>query len=148
MKLLFKTPIQRPVSEIKEGFTKDLFLFLSPPFIPFELERFDGCEAGNEVHIRLGPKALSQKWVSLITSEGTTADGWSFVDEGRRLPWPLSYWRHHHRVDRVTETSSEIVDDIEYRCRPGFLTPLMRPFLWASFSIRPRRYQAFFKDIA
>ena len=145
MKLLFKTSIHLPVEKVKEGFNQELFVYLSPPGIPFKLERFDGCSEGNEVHIQLGLKPLTQNWISLITSEVHNSQGWSFIDEGKVLPWPLSYWKHHHRVDKISESESLIVDDITFRCRPGFLTPLMKPFLWGVFCLRPKRYKTFFK---
>ncbi len=144
MKIFFETTIPRSVADVRAGFTEELFVQLAPGLIPFRLERFDGCLKGNEVHILLGPPFLRQKWVSLITAEETTQAGWSFVDEGRTLPWPLSYWRHHHRVDTVTGDSCRIVDDITYDCSPALLAPLMKPFLWMVFAVRPRRYKAFF----
>ncbi len=144
MNLLFETTISKSVAVVRAGFTEALFVRLAPGLIPFRLERFDGCLKGNEVHILLGPPILRQKWVSLITAEGTTEAGWSFVDEGRILPWPLSYWKHHHRVDKISNDSCRIVDDISYQCSPAFMTPLMKPFLWVVFAVRPGRYKAFF----
>lgn len=146
MKLLFKSPVPLPVQKVKDSFNRELFIRLAPPLIPFKLERFDGCVKGNEVHILLGLKPFQQHWVSLITYDGENESGWSFIDEGKVLPWPLSYWKHHHRVDRVSDSSSLILDDIEYRCSPALLSIFMKPFLWSVFAIRPRRYASFFKD--
>lgn len=146
MKLLFSTQVLKSSEKIKEGFTRELFQFLSPGWIPFRILRFDGCKKGDEVHIQLGLHGLSQHWVSLITFEETNASGWSFVDEGKVLPWPLIYWKHHHRVDRITATESKIVDDITFECSPAFLTPLFKPFLWSVFALRPNRYKKYFKD--
>lgn len=145
MKLIFKTPISRPFEKVKEGFTRELFVYLTPPFIPSELERFDGCLKGHQVHIKLGAGPLKQKWISDITFEETNADGWSFIDEGRVLPWPLCFWKHHHRVDKISANECCIVDDIEYKCSPGFLDILIKPFLWSVFAIRPARYKSYFK---
>lgn len=146
MKLFFKTPVDKPFEKIRDQFNRDLFISLSPSFIPFNLKRFDGCKKGDEVHIELGPAGLTQNWVSLITFEETNASGWSFIDEGKVLPWPLKYWKHHHRVDKISELQSQIVDDITYECSPAFLTPMIKPFLWSVFAIRPGRYKKFFKD--
>lgn len=146
MKLLFETPVKLPFERVRDQFNRDLFLKLSPPGIPFNLKRFDGCKKGDEVHIELGPPVLKQQWVSLITFEETNAKGWSFIDEGKVLPWPLKYWKHHHRVDKIGDTECKIVDDITYECSPSFLAPLIKPFLWSVFSIRPGRYQKYFKD--
>jgi ligand-binding SRPBCC domain-containing protein len=144
MKLLFETPVPQPVGVIKAGFTRELFQYLDPGFIPSELLRFDGCHPGNEVHIAIGVPGLRQKWISIITAEEETEQGWSFIDEGKVLPWPLKKWKHHHRVDKISASESSIVDDIQYECSPAFLTPLMKPFLWMVFAVRPSRYKKFF----
>ena len=144
MKILFNTPIALPVEEIQKSFDEKLFTYLSPQLVPFRLLRFDGCKKGDEIHIEFGLRGGMQKWVSLITAEGTTDKGWSFVDEGKVLPWPLSYWKHHHRVDKVNETESMIVDDIEYECTPALMAPLISPFIWSMFALRPYRYKKYF----
>jgi ligand-binding SRPBCC domain-containing protein len=144
MKLLFSKLIPLPLEKVRDQFNRDLFMYLAPPVIPFELVRFDGCLKNHEVHINLGFKPFTQKWISLITFEGTDHRGWSFIDEGKRLPWPLKSWKHHHRVDRISERECKIVDDITYECHPGFMTLLMKPFLWWVFSLRPSRYQKYF----
>jgi ligand-binding SRPBCC domain-containing protein len=146
MNLLFKTPIRRPVEVIKEGFNRDLFLNLAPSLIPFQLKRFDGCVKGDEVHVEVGPGFFKQEWISLIASSETNASGWSFMDEGKVLPWPLKSWKHHHRVDKLSPSESLIVDDIHYRTSSVVLDFLIKPFLWSVFAIRPRRYKKFFKD--
>ncbi len=145
MILNFKTPLPHSVEKIRQGFTRDLFVFISPGFIPFQLKRFDGCKKGDKIHIALGISFIAQQWVSLVTFEGTDSRGWSFIDEGKKLPWPLSYWKHHHRVDKVSDKESIIVDEINFECSPAFLTPLVKPFLWYVFSIRPKRYRSFFE---
>lgn len=146
MKLIFKTPINRPFEKVRDGFTQDLFIYLAPPLIPFRLKRFDGCKKGQEVHIEMSPlPCVKQDWVSVMTFEETNAQGWSFIDEGKVLPWPLNRWKHHHRVDRVDENRCLIVDDISYECAPAFLGPLIKPFLWMVFAIRPGRYKKYFQ---
>lgn len=146
MKILFNTPLSLPVKKIQSHFDQELFTYLSPHIVPFKLIRFDGCKKGDEIHIEFGMNGIMQKWVSLITYEGTNAKGWSFIDEGKVLPWPLSSWKHHHRVDKVSDTESIIVDDIEYECRPALMAPVISPLLWSMFALRPYRYKQFFKD--
>jgi len=146
MKIYFATEIPLPFEKIRDRFNQELFTQLAPAMIPFHLKRFDGCKKGDEIHLELGPTLFKQEWVSLITFEETNASGWSFIDEGKILPWPLNHWKHHHRVDRISANVSRIVDDIEYECSPSFLTPLIRPLLWSVFAIRPKRYRNFFKD--
>jgi ligand-binding SRPBCC domain-containing protein len=147
VKLYFETEINLPFEKVRDHFSKDLFLSLSPDFIPFKLKRYDGCKKGDQVHIELGPGKLAQEWMSLITFDETNASGWSFIDEGKILPWPLSYWKHHHRVDKLSSTSCKIVDDIHYECSPAILTFLIKPFLWSVFAIRPERYKKYFEGL-
>lgn len=146
MKLKFETNINLSVEVIRDQFGQELFEVLAPGIIPFRLLRFDGCKKGDEIRIKLGFPGLEAEWMSLITFEETNALGWSFIDEGKILPWPLKFWKHHHRVDRISATESKIVDDISFDCHPHFLTPFIKPILWAVFAIRPRRYKNFFKD--
>ncbi len=145
MKLYFETMIDLPYEVVKSKFNQELFIYLAPPLIPFHLKKFEGCKKGDFVQIDLGLWPLKQEWVSLITSEEDNIKGWSFVDEGRKLPWPLKTWHHHHRVDKVSEKECRIVDEINFSCSPSFLTPLFKPILFLIFSIRPNRYRTFFQ---
>ena len=145
MKMLFRTPLQLSVEEVKSKFNRDLFEFLAPQWAAFNLERFDGCKVNDEVHIELSLLGMKKKWVSLITHEGEDSSGWSFIDEGKILPWPLSKWKHHHRVEKISDTSCEIVDDIEYEVKNSALEKLIYPVLWSSFAIRPDLYKKYFE---
>jgi ligand-binding SRPBCC domain-containing protein len=144
MKILFKTTLNTPWSKVIEGFNRDLFLYLSPPGVKVNLARFDGCQKGHEVHLEIESLGLKQSWISLITENFQDQNEWSFVDEGKKLPWPLVKWRHHHRVIKTSETTTEIIDDINFQCAWGF-TLLMYPALWATFAVRPARYKKFFR---
>jgi ligand-binding SRPBCC domain-containing protein len=146
MKFEFRTSIKKSFQEIKSNFDQELFVHLSKGILPFEIERFDGCEKDNEIHIKIGIWPLKISWVSWISFEETNASGWSFIDEGKVLPWPLIYWHHHHRVDRIGPTESLIVDSIQYKCSSKFLGTLIKPLLWVIFAMRPKRYRQYFKE--
>ena len=145
MKLIFNTPIALPFEKVRDQFNIELFNFISPTLIPFKHHRFDGCKKGDEFHFEVGFQGVTQDWVGHVTFEETNDKGWSFIDEGKVLPWPLSHWKHHHRVDKVSDTECMIVDDIEYECSPAMMAPVIAPVLWAIFAIRPYRYKKFFK---
>lgn len=145
MNLLFNAPVPRDYLTVKAQFTRELFLALKPPGVRLELKRFDGCSPGNEVHLELHSFGLTQQWKSLITKETLTESEWSFVDEGKLLPWPLKTWQHHHRVLKVNDQESLIIDDINFDCGSEALNRLMYPILWASFSVRPAKYKKFFQ---
>lgn len=146
MKILFQTPIALPFEKVRDQFNQELFTYITPSLMPFNHLRFDGCKKDDEIHFEFGLMGKKQKWVSFVPFEETNEKGWSFVDEGKVLPWPLSYWRHHHRVDKVSENESMIVDDIEYQCSPSYLTPLVAPAIWAFFAVRPYRYKKYFQE--
>lgn len=145
MKLLFETRIERPFLEVKAGFNLDLFLTLKPPVVNFAVNRFDGCSPGNEVHVELGFLGKKQKWVSVITQEKQHEKEWSFIDEGKIMPWPLATWKHLHRVVSLDDKSSKIIDDITCECVHSWLNVFMYPALWFSFSTRANRYKKFFQ---
>lgn len=144
MKILFETHIQRPFQEVRDGFNQQLFNELKPPGAKVDVLRFDGCKTGDEIHLDLHVLTSTKRWVSLITDDKTTDEGWYFVDEGKLLPWPLSSWRHVHRVQKLNDTSCKIIDDIHYQCSPEYITPFVAPVLWLAFSIRPYRYKQYF----
>lgn len=145
MKLHFDTSIDRPLGEVKSLFGQDLFNSLCPPGVEAKILRFDGCKKGDEIHLDVKLLGKTQRWISHITEESEQDQEWYFVDEGTELPWPLSYWHHKHRVVKVDDHNCRIIDEINYRCAPEWLAPLVAPGLWLIFAIRPYRYQRFFR---
>lgn len=145
MKMLFHTPISLPFEQVRDQFGQELFTYISPGIIPFKHRRFDGCKKGDEFHFEIGIGGAMQEWIGHVTFEESNDSGWSFIDEGKKLPWPLSYWKHHHRVDKVSDFECLIVDDISFECTPAILAPLISPILWSVFAVRPYRYKKFFK---
>ncbi|NBX92461.1 MAG: hypothetical protein EB120_06850 [Proteobacteria bacterium] len=141
MKLYFEAKVKSGIPEIKDRFNKELFLKLAPPGLVLKLDRFDGCEEGNEVHLRMGLPGILQKWVSKITFASTTPAKWVFVDEGTVLPFPFKSWCHEHSVTQITDSVSLISDSINYDCGNSLLNTLIWGPLWLSFRIRPKVYQ-------
>ncbi len=143
MNLLIKTRIPMNYREILKGFNSELFLALKPPLMPLGLERFDGCKTNDEVHLRVGP--LKQKWVSVITSDFDNDKECGFIDEGKVIPPPLSYWHHTHRIVKISENESEIHDDINFTTGAKVLDFLVYPALYLQFAMRPRAYRKYYK---
>jgi ligand-binding SRPBCC domain-containing protein len=147
MKIYFETTVSASFETVKENFNENLFAALKPPGLGFTIKRFDGVKKGNEIHLEINmPSLLSKKWVSVVTHEEGSKNAWSFVDEGKILPWPLTRWRHAHWVVKLNEKHSKIIDDIYFECSPAALGPAIRPVLWAAFAVRPSFYKKFFKD--
>jgi ligand-binding SRPBCC domain-containing protein len=146
MNLFFRTPLSQPVKAVAKKFDRELFDFLTPAWASVKTVRFDGCKTGDEIHLELKVAGLPQKWVSVVTETKDEPQEWSFVDEGKVLPWPLKGWRHHHKIVRTSDFRSEIIDDITYECASPVLEKLIYPMMWATFSMRPGRYKKYFRN--
>ena len=144
MKLRFEAKVNKSLGFVKNSFNENLFLSLKPPLMQLKLLRFDGCRAGDQVHLKMGAFGILQNWISVITSDHENEKEWQFVDEGTAIPWPLLHWKHVHRVIALSAEETLIVDDIEYKGVNPLMTALMYPSLWMSFSIRPRIYLKIF----
>lgn len=140
--LIFKTPVTSSMNTVRDGFNLELFKALKPPGVQLEVARFDGCKKGDEVHLKVG-LGIKVEWISLITEDSETENEWSFVDEGKKLPFPLTAWRHHHRVVKDGE-GSIIIDDISYSCGFSLITKLMKPILYLQFVGRGSIYRRIF----
>jgi ligand-binding SRPBCC domain-containing protein len=137
------TPIQAPISHVKELFTADLLLRLSPPFPRVSLQRFDGCKKEDNVILEINLVFTKVTWSSLITEDKLTADEWYFIDEGVKMPFALKYWKHKHRVKKINEKSCEIIDEISFDTRNEFLNYLLFPFLWGMIFYRKPFYRKY-----
>jgi ligand-binding SRPBCC domain-containing protein len=137
------TSIQAPISYVKELFTANLLLRLSPPFPRVSLQRFDGCKKDDNVILEINLVFTKVTWSSLITEDKLTADEWFFIDEGVKMPFGLNYWQHKHRVKKINEESCEIIDEISFDTRNEFLNYLLFPFLWGMIFYRKPFYKKY-----
>ena len=145
MHLLLQTDVQQPLQKVAAGFNKDLFKALAPPFPRLKLQRFDGSKKGDIVAMELHFGLMKQRWVSEIVAHGETAEEWFFIDEGRELPKPLRYWQHRHRLKRLAEGGTRIIDDVTYRTGNKLLDLAMYPALLAQFLYRKPVYKKLFR---
>jgi ligand-binding SRPBCC domain-containing protein len=144
MKITIKTKVEQDYLEVKQGFNKDLFLKLNPPFPPVKLLRFDGCRRGDKVSLELNFILFKQIWTSIITADRTDGQEFFFVDEGKKLPFFLRFWKHKHRVLRQ-DSGAIIVDEINFSARLKILSPLLYPALYAQFWYRKPIYKKIFR---
>ena len=145
MKIIIQTIVSKTIEEVFDGFTEDLFKDLAPPLLPMNLLRFDGCKVDDQVHIEL---FLGQKWNSLITESEQTEKEIYFIDEGVKLPFPLSSWKHKHRLinaaiaeDSGIDSGTIISDEIEYSTGLKFFDMLLFPAFWLIFYYRKHIYK-------
>ena len=137
------TSIQAPISHVKELFTANLLMRLSPPFPRVTLQRFDGCKKDDNVILEINLVFTKVTWSSLITEDKLTADEWFFIDQGVKMPFGLNYWQHKHRVKKINEESCEIIDEISFDTRNEFLNYLLFQFLWGMICYRKPLYQKY-----
>ncbi len=146
MRIKIETTVNADLHSVFNGFNKSLFLKLTPPGMPVELERFDGVYEGAEVHLNMRMPLRKQKWVSVITEHRVQLNEIYFIDEGTVLPAPFHSWHHQHRMIK-DGSKTRIIDDISYQCRPSFMNALFFPLLYLQFLYRKPVYRHVFSEM-
>lgn len=143
MHVVLKTSVRGDYRSVMKRFDRKLFEQLNPPFPPAELLRFDGSKKGDVVSMQLNFLLFKQHWTSLIVKDGVTKDEAYFIDEGIKLPFFLSYWRHRHRILNDGQYAI-IVDDVYYKAHFRWLGYLLYPVMWLQFAYRKPVYRKVF----
>lgn len=139
MKITLRSQVEQDLETVAKRFDVDLFKYLLPPGA--ELLQFGGSHKGDVVHLKL---PLAGEWVSEISEHGSEEGVWYFIDEGRKLPFPLKRWKHKH-ILRATGDQT-IVEDHMYFTTGTFLgNVLFYPVLFLSFLPRIKQYKRYFK---
>ena len=143
MKLSVRTRVNLPMQGVREGFTRDLFKRVNPPFPPVSIVRYDGMEKGDLIHLELNFLLFKQSWVSRISANQTSDEEFFFIDEGLVLPFFLKHWHHKHRIVKDGK-SSMIIDEVNFRAPFFFADWLMWPFFYLLFLYRKPIYRRYF----
>lgn len=146
MNIQLKTKVAGNYKTIMQQFDRKLFEALKPAQADMEIVEFTGSETGDKVHIRFN-SPIKTEWISYITKHGEDEKRAYFIDEGTTLPFPLSYWRHEHIVEKISENSSYIIDDITFEGSNALVSALMYPAIYAGFYPRKKIYQSYFGKI-
>lgn len=141
MKIAVTTRVRGPHKKIFEAFDKDLFLKLKPPLLKLEVERFDGCDQGHEVHLKVGLPYFMKEWQGEIIERHIDDEKAYFVDVGKVLPFPLKDWYHKHLVLKVSNVECLIIDEVTFTTKWEFLDYLLHPVMYLVFSLRKRVYR-------
>ncbi len=140
MRIVLTTRVRADYREVFKGFTREFFLKLTPPLTKIELSRFDGCHANDEIKLDIIALGIRKHWEGKIVYQAETEGEVFFVDEGRQLPSPLTFWRHWHRIIDKGD-HSEIVDDIQFRSSNRLLDLVIWPLLRLQFQTRKAIYR-------
>ena len=144
MNIKISTKVNQSLLKVWEGFNLELFSKLAPPFPPVEVKEFGGCLKGDKVHLELNFLLFKQDWVSDIVDQKRTESEIYFIDEGTKLPFFLSYWKHKHRLVKDDE-GTLIIDDIIFKT-PTILTDyLFYPLMYLQFLYRKPIYKKVFE---
>ena len=138
MNISLKSKVNGEITAISERFDERLFRYLLPPGA--QLIEFGGSKKGDIVHLKL---PLAGEWISEITENGASADTWYFIDEGRKLPFPLKKWRHKHILHRAGN-STTIEDNMNFSTGNIIFDLLFYPVLYLSFLPRVWQYKKYF----
>jgi ligand-binding SRPBCC domain-containing protein len=140
MNITLRSKVNMPLETVYKRFDADLFTYLLPPGA--QLIAFGGSKKGDVVHLTL---PLAGEWISEITEDGATADQHYFIDEGRKLPFPLKEWRHKHILHR-DGAGTTIEDNMTYSAGNRLIDVLIYPFLFIAFLPRRWQYKRFFTN--
>ena len=141
LKINLKSNIEHDFKSVLERFDGDLFRYLLPPRA--ELIEFGGSKQGDKVHLKL---PIAGEWISEITEDTISDDFFYFIDEGRKLPFPLKKWHHRHVLRK--NGPKTIVEDIMSFSTGTIITDLFfYPVLYLSFLPRVWQYGKYFKSL-
>ena len=138
MNITLKSKVNADLTTVYSRFDHKLFRYLLPPGA--QLIEFGGSKKGDIVHLKL---PLAGEWISEITEDGNSEGSCYFIDEGRKLPFPLKKWKHKH-VLHADEGSTIIEDNMNFSTGNAIGDLLLYPFMLLSFLPRTWQYKSYF----
>lgn len=140
MNIILKSKVNCSLEEVHSRFDADLFRYLLPPGA--ELIKFGGSKKGDIVHLKL---PIAGEWISEITEDGISEGTNYFVDEGKKLPFPLKEWKHKHVLHKDGEHTI-IEDNMSFSTGNVVADLFVYPLLFLSFLPRTWQYKSYFKN--
>jgi hypothetical protein len=138
MNITLKSTVHAELTSVHNRFDQHLFSYLLPPGA--KLIAYGGSKKGDIVHLKL---PLAGEWISEITENGMSTDMYYFIDEGRKLPFPLKKWKHKHLLRR-SGNGTTIEDHMRFSTGFMILDILVYPFLLLAFLPRVWQYKSYF----
>tara|TARA_R110002049_G_scaffold219020_2_gene390742 strand:- start:606 stop:1028 length:423 start_codon:yes stop_codon:yes gene_type:complete len=138
MNITLRSKVDENLTAVYSRFNGELFKYLLPPGA--QLIEFDGSKKGDIVHLRL---PLVGEWISEITENGASENSYYFIDEGKKLPFPLKKWKHKHIL--ITSGQQTIIEDnMNFSSGNIIIDVLIYPALLISFLPRVWQYKSYF----
>jgi ligand-binding SRPBCC domain-containing protein len=132
---------------VKIHFSRPLLEYLSPAFPRIEIKKYEGESLGNKIEIEMNLILFSLPFhVQIVEVEEIKSNQYFFVDEGRKLPPFLKYWRHRHELIRDESRGTRIIDHLWAETNPYFPEWLLRKVLESQFGKRGPLYRKFFEN--
>jgi ligand-binding SRPBCC domain-containing protein len=141
MNIKLKSKVIGDMTAVYNRFDHNLFAYLLPPGA--KLIEFGGSKKGDIVHLKL---PIAGEWVSDIIDDGISEYSCYFIDEGRKLPFPLKKWKHKHILYHAGK-STIIEDNMTYSTGYVITDILLYPVLLLSFLPRVWQYKSYFKAL-
>jgi ligand-binding SRPBCC domain-containing protein len=138
------TLIPLPLSEVTTLFNRNLFEYLAPVLPKLTILQYDGQKKGDLLFLQLGIGPIHLPWNLTILDAWDTPTRWGFIDQGTRLPFPLTAWQHEHSLVAVSAHETLIEDKIHFRAGPKWLTLLLKPLVKQMFLARRKPYLHYF----
>lgn len=138
MNITLRSKVNCELMSTYNRFDRDLFRYLLPPGA--QLIEFGGSKKGAIVHLTL---PLVGTWISEITEDKRAENTCYFIDDGRKLPFPLKKWKHRHVLHR-SDYCTIIEDHISFTTGTVITDLLFYPMLFLSFLPRIWQYKKYF----
>lgn len=146
MQIKISTKVNGNYIEVFKHFELPLFLALKPKFTNMEVLEFTGSRKGDKVHIKF-TKPFTGEWTSAITEDNISNNEAYFIDEGVKMPFRFTYWKHKHIVSKAGENNSILTDLITFECSSKLRSVLYYPLVWFGMFQRKPVYRKFFRGL-
>ncbi len=146
-RIKIKTKVKGCPTKIIRHFDEELFMKLNPPFIKVELNQFDGCKKDSDLKLTTNFLGLYQYWHNKVIDRFDSDNLVYFIDEGVEMPFPITKWIHKHKIVKIDDQNSYIVDDIEYICSNPIFEFFSYPAIFITMFYRKPIYVDVFNNL-
>lgn len=140
------TTIQAPFKKVCGGFNKELFDFLMPPLSLARIARYEGQNPGDIIDLKFNVPFMGN-WVVIIKESWLSHREYGFIDRGLKVPFGIVYWKHSHRIVARNNTSSFIIDEIEFETNWKLQDYLLYLPILMIFYPRKFLYQKYYRQL-